>query len=107
MLDVRRRRGAAAFRRQDADPGGKHIVGTGRFPASHAFSLGMMGMHGEAHSNLAIQNSDLILAFGMRFDDRVTGNLKTYAPERRKSILKSTLPKSIRMCRRMCRWSVI
>ena len=44
----------------------------------------MMGMHGEVHTNLAIQNSDLILAFGMRFDDRVTGNLKAYAPHAKK-----------------------
>jgi acetolactate synthase I/II/III large subunit len=44
----------------------------------------MMGMHGEAHTNLAIQNSDLILAFGMRFDDRVTGTLNTYAPKAKK-----------------------
>ncbi len=55
------------------------LLGLGAFPASHPLSLGMMGMHGEVHTNLAIQNSDLILAFGMRFDDRVTGNLKTYA----------------------------
>ena len=39
----------------------------------------MMGMHGEAWVNHAIQDADLLLAFGMRFDDRVTGNLKTYA----------------------------
>ena len=39
----------------------------------------MMGMHGEAWVNTAIQEADLLLAFGMRFDDRVTGNLKTYA----------------------------
>ena len=39
----------------------------------------MMGMHGEAWVNHAIQEADLLLAFGMRFDDRVTGNLKTYA----------------------------
>jgi acetolactate synthase-1/2/3 large subunit len=44
----------------------------------------MMGMHGEAYCNQAIQKSDLILAFGMRFDDRVTGNLRTYAPRARK-----------------------
>src|SRR5258708_11608768 len=60
------------------------LLGLGAFPASHPLSLGMMGMHGEVHTNLAIQNSDLILAFGMRFDDRVTGNLKTYAPRARK-----------------------
>ena len=44
----------------------------------------MMGMHGEAWVNEAIQEADLLLAFGMRFDDRVTGNLKTYAPNARK-----------------------
>jgi acetolactate synthase I/II/III large subunit len=60
------------------------LLGLGAFPASHPLSLGMMGMHGEVHTNLAIQNSDLILAFGMRFDDRVTGNLKAYAPHARK-----------------------
>ncbi len=49
------------------------------FPASHPLNLGMMGMHGEAWVNTAIQEADLLLAFGMRFDDRVTGNLKTYA----------------------------
>jgi acetolactate synthase-1/2/3 large subunit len=56
------------------------LLGLGSFPASHPLSLGMMGMHGEAYTNLAIQDSDLLLAFGMRFDDRVTGKLKTYAP---------------------------
>lgn len=60
------------------------LLGLGAFPASHELSLGMMGMHGEVHANLAIQNADLILAFGMRFDDRVTGTLKTYAPHARK-----------------------
>jgi acetolactate synthase-1/2/3 large subunit len=60
------------------------LLGLGAFPASHSLSLGMMGMHGEVHTNMAIQNSDLILAFGMRFDDRVTGTLKTYAPRAKK-----------------------
>ncbi len=55
------------------------LLGLGGFPASHPLSLGMMGMHGEAYVNQAIQQADLLLAFGMRFDDRVTGNLKTYA----------------------------
>ena len=44
----------------------------------------MMGMHGEAWVNHAIQEADLLIALGMRFDDRVTGNLKTYAPQRKK-----------------------
>ena len=55
------------------------LLGIGSFPASHPLDLGMMGMHGEAWVNTAIQEADLLLAFGMRFDDRVTGNLKTYA----------------------------
>jgi acetolactate synthase I/II/III large subunit len=60
------------------------LLGLGAFPASHPLSLGMMGMHGEAWVNKAIQESDLLLAFGMRFDDRVTGTLKTYAQNAKK-----------------------
>jgi acetolactate synthase-1/2/3 large subunit len=60
------------------------LLGIGSFPASHPLDLGMMGMHGEAWVNTAIQEADLLLAFGMRFDDRVTGNLKTYALNARK-----------------------
>ncbi len=60
------------------------LLGLGGFPASHPLSLGMMGMHGEAWVNTAIQEADLIIAMGMRFDDRVTGNLKTYAPNAKK-----------------------
>jgi len=56
------------------------LLGKGGVPEHHPLSLGMMGMHGTGQANLAIQNADLLLAFGMRFDDRVTGNLKTYAP---------------------------
>ncbi len=55
------------------------LLGLGALPASHPLNLGMMGMHGEAWVNHAIQESDLLLALGMRFDDRVTGNLATYA----------------------------
>ncbi|MEB2287210.1 MAG: biosynthetic-type acetolactate synthase large subunit [Anaerolineae bacterium] len=60
------------------------LLGKGGLPETHPLSLGMMGMHGTGHANLAIQNADLLLAFGMRFDDRVTGNLKTYAPNAKK-----------------------
>ena len=60
------------------------LLGLGAFPASHPLNLGMMGMHGEAWVNHMIQEADLLLAFGMRFDDRVTGNLKTYAPNAKK-----------------------
>jgi acetolactate synthase-1/2/3 large subunit len=60
------------------------LLGIGSLPASHPLNLGMMGMHGESWVNNAIQEADLLLAFGMRFDDRVTGNLKTYAPTAKK-----------------------
>jgi len=60
------------------------LLGIGGIPATHSLNLGMMGMHGEAWVNKAIQEADLLLAFGMRFDDRVTGNLKTYAPHAKK-----------------------
>ncbi|KAB2895764.1 MAG: acetolactate synthase large subunit, partial [Kofleriaceae bacterium] len=60
------------------------LLGLGGFPATHPRALGMMGMHGEAWVNRAVQEADLLIALGMRFDDRVTGNLKTYAPRARK-----------------------
>ena len=60
------------------------LLGIGAFPGSHPLSLGMPGMHGEAWVNQTIQEADLVLAFGMRFDDRVTGNLKQFAPKARK-----------------------
>jgi len=60
------------------------LLGLGGVPASHRLNLGMMGMHGEAWVNHAIQEADLLMAFGMRFDDRVTGNTKTYAPTAKK-----------------------
>ncbi len=55
------------------------LLGIGCFPASDPLNLGMMGMHGEAWVNHAIQEADLLVAVGMRFDDRVTGDLRTYA----------------------------
>jgi acetolactate synthase-1/2/3 large subunit len=60
------------------------LLGLGAFPASHPLNLGMMGMHGESWVNDAIQESDLIIACGMRFDDRVTGKLATYALKAKK-----------------------
>jgi acetolactate synthase-1/2/3 large subunit len=81
-------------------PVAKTLLGLGSFPASHVLSLGMMGMHGEAYCNNAIQKADLLLAFGMRFDDRVTGNLRTYAPRARKiqiDIDPSEIHKNVRV----------
>ena len=60
------------------------LLGKGGFPASHPLYLGMMGMHGDAQANRAIQEADLLIALGMRFDDRVTGDLKRYAPHAHK-----------------------
>ena len=60
------------------------LLGLGAVPATHPHSLGMMGMHGESWVNQAIQEADLLIALGMRFDDRVTGRLKAYAPDAKK-----------------------
>ena len=79
-----------AFAEKTDTPVALTLLGLGGFPASHPLCLGMMGMHGEAYVNTAIQEADLLLAFGMRFDDRVTGNLKTYAPGRGRSTSRST-----------------
>jgi acetolactate synthase-1/2/3 large subunit len=73
-----------AFAEQTETPIAMTLLGLGGIAANHPLNLGMMGMHGEAWVNTAIQEADLLLAFGMRFDDRVTGNLKTYAPHARK-----------------------
>ena len=72
------------FAEKTHTPVGVTLLGLGALPASHPLSLGMMGMHGEAWVNHAIQDADLLLAFGMRFDDRVTGTLHSYAPNARK-----------------------
>ncbi len=55
------------------------LQGLSAFPSGHSLSLGMPGMHGGIHANHAINESDVLIAIGMRFDDRVTGNLKTFA----------------------------
>src|SRR5213595_1578597 len=60
------------------------LLGIGCFPAKDPLNLGMMGMHGEAWVNHAIQEADLLIAVGMRFDDRVTGDLRTYAKSAKK-----------------------
>jgi acetolactate synthase-1/2/3 large subunit len=60
------------------------LLGKGCFPPSHPLGLAMMGMHGEAFVNQAIQEADLLLAFGMRFSDRVIGKPSRYAPNARK-----------------------
>jgi len=74
----------AEFAERTQTPVGLTLLGKGGFPEDHPLCLGMMGMHGAGHANHAVQEADLLLAFGMRFDDRVTGNLDTYGPKARK-----------------------
>ena len=57
------------------------LLGIGSFPLSHVLHLGMLGMHGTAYANLAVNNADLIIAIGMRFDDRATGRVDGFAPK--------------------------
>lgn len=75
---------AVAFAEKTSTPIAATLLGLGTLRASHPLNLGMMGMHGEAWTNQAIQEADLLLAFGMRFDDRVTGDLATYAVNAKK-----------------------
>jgi acetolactate synthase I/II/III large subunit len=57
------------------------VHGKGAFPETHPSCLAMFGMHGSRYANYAVQNCDLLIALGARFDDRVTGKLSTFAPE--------------------------
>jgi len=94
-----------AFAEQINAPVAMTLLGLGGFPASHPLNIGMMGMHGEAWVNHAIQEADLLLAFGMRFDDRVTGNLKTYAVNAKKihiDIDPSEIHKNVRADAAIC-----
>ena len=56
------------------------LLGIGSFPTDHYLNMGMSGMHGWAHSSLAIDEADLLISLGMRFDDRITGRIKDFAP---------------------------
>jgi acetolactate synthase-1/2/3 large subunit len=88
------------FAERTQTPVAMTLLGLGGFPSSHPLYLGLMGMHGEAWVNQAIQESDLILAFGMRFDDRVTGDLKSYATQAKKihaDIDKSEINKNVKV----------
>ncbi|NCP22901.1 MAG: biosynthetic-type acetolactate synthase large subunit [Erythrobacter sp.] len=60
------------------------LMGLGAFPADHPDWLGMLGMHGTYEANMAMNRSDLIVAIGSRFDDRVTGRLDAFAPQAKK-----------------------
>jgi acetolactate synthase-1/2/3 large subunit len=68
-----------AFAEKTGAPVGLTMLGLGCFPGTHSQFVGMLGMHGTRTSNLAMNESDLIVAVGARFDDRVTGNLAHFA----------------------------
>ncbi len=70
-----------AFARLVGAPVVTTLPGKGSFPETDKQCLGMFGMHGTRFANYTVQNSDLIIALGARFDDRVTGKLSTFAPE--------------------------
>jgi acetolactate synthase-1/2/3 large subunit len=57
------------------------LMGLGGFPGNHPLSLGMLGMHGTYRANMAVMESDLLIAIGSRFDDRVTGKIESFAPQ--------------------------
>jgi len=59
------------------------LLGIASFPGNHILNLGMLGMHGTAYANMAVQDADLVIAIGMRFDDRATANTKGFAPHAR------------------------
>jgi len=59
------------------------LMGLGGFPGNHPLSLGMLGMHGTYPANMAVMESDLLIAVGSRFDDRVTGKIESFAPQAR------------------------
>jgi len=69
-----------AFAEKTSIPVAWTLLGIGAIPEDHPLAYGYMGMHGWKHVNKAIQSADLLFAIGMRFDDRVTGNVRTYAP---------------------------
>ncbi len=57
------------------------LMGLGAFPSAHPLSLGMLGMHGTYYANMAVHHSDVLVAVGARFDDRVTGRVDAFAPK--------------------------
>ena len=71
----------AAFIEKTGIPCSSTLMGVGAFPETHELSTKWFGMHGSAYGNLAVHNCDLLLAFGVRFDDRITGNVSTFAPQ--------------------------
>ena len=94
-----------AFAEKTQIPVAWTLLGIGALDETHPLAYGYMGMHGWKHVNRAIQSADLLIAIGMRFDDRVTGSVRTYAPYARIIHATSTRPRSARTSRSRCRSS--
>ena len=105
-----------AFAEKTQIPVAHTLLGIGAISEDHPLSYGFMGMHGWKHVNRAIQSADLLIAIGMRFDDRVTGNVRTYAPYARIIHVPPRSARTLRSrsrssatpggsCGRCCRWS--
>ncbi|MBV9578313.1 MAG: biosynthetic-type acetolactate synthase large subunit [Chloroflexi bacterium] len=72
-----------AFAEASGVPVGMTLLGLGSFPDNHPQALGMVGMHGSVQANMAMHHADLVIGVGMRFDDRVVGRAKDFAPNAR------------------------
>jgi acetolactate synthase-1/2/3 large subunit len=88
-----------AFVEKSGIPAAWTILGLSAMPTDHPLNVGMLGMHGNYGPNVLTNECDVLIAVGMRFDDRVTGRLDKYAKQPKSSIWTSTRPKSIRMSR--------
>ncbi len=86
-----------AFAEQLQLPVTPTLMGLGGFPSSHSLTLGMLGMHGTFAANMAVAESDLLIAVGVRFDDRVTGKLATFAPHAK--VIHVDIARSFTDCR--------
>jgi acetolactate synthase-1/2/3 large subunit len=76
------------------------LMGLGGFPGTHPLALGMLGMHGTYRANMAVTESDLLIAVGARFDDRVTGRIDAFAPKAQKihiDIDPTSISKNVRV----------
>ena len=70
------------------------LLGIGSIPTDHVLNMGMPGMHGMAYNNLAIDQADLLIGLGMRFDDRVTGRLREFRAQRPGDPRKTWTPRN-------------
>lgn len=85
------------FARENRIPVVSTLMGLGAYPPDDSLFLGMLGMHGTYAANMAVTECDLLLALGVRFDDRVTGKLELFSPNSKKYILILILLSFIKM----------